>query len=266
MGRMTQFSANLGFLWTDRALPDAIRAANAAGFDAVECHWPYDTPTADVAQALVETGLPMLGLNTRRGDVAAGENGLCALPGREDAARAAIDEALEYATAIGAGAVHVMAGKAEGTEARAVFVSNLHYACTKAAKGGQMILIEPLNPYDAPGYFLNTTAQAAEIISEIAAPNLRLMFDCYHVGRTEGDVRARFEALLPIIGHVQIAAVPDRGPPDHGELDYFCLFDRMRHLGWGRPVGAEYRPGTSTDDTLEWLSKAKRVRPSPELS
>lgn len=133
---MTRFSANLGFLWTDRALPDAIRAAHAAGFDAVECHWPYDIAADDVAAALAETGLPMLGLNTRRGDVAAGENGLAALPGRVDEARAAIDEALAYADAIGAGAVHVMAGKAEGPEARAVFAQNLHYACARAAKGG----------------------------------------------------------------------------------------------------------------------------------
>lgn len=166
---MTRFSANLGFLWTDRALPDAIRAAHAVGFDAVECHWPYDIATSDVAAALAETGLAMLGLNTRRGDVTAGENGLAALPGRADEARAAIDEALAYAAAIGAGAVHVMAGKAEGADARAVFATNLHYACQRAAEGGQIILIEPLNPYDAPGYFLNSTTQATDIITKIDA-------------------------------------------------------------------------------------------------
>ena len=84
-----RFSANLGFLWTALSLPDAIRAAKRAGFDAVECHWPYDIPTAEVADALGETGLTMLGLNTRRGKP--GENGLSALPGRKAEARAAID-------------------------------------------------------------------------------------------------------------------------------------------------------------------------------
>ena len=97
---MTSFSANLGFLWNDLPLPDAIRAASMAGFDAVECHWPYDVPAEDVAAALAETGLPMLGLNTRRGDLDAGENGVAALPGREDDARAVIDEAITYAVAI----------------------------------------------------------------------------------------------------------------------------------------------------------------------
>ncbi|MGJ8617909.1 MAG: TIM barrel protein, partial [Sulfitobacter sp.] len=105
-----KFSANLGFLWNDRPLPDAIRAARAAGFDAVECHWPYDVPASDVADALHETDLKMLGLNTRRGDVAAGDNGLCAISGREAEARAAIDEAIVYASAIGALNIHVMAG------------------------------------------------------------------------------------------------------------------------------------------------------------
>jgi 2-dehydrotetronate isomerase len=103
-----KFSANLGFLWADLRLPDAIRAAKAAGFDAVECHWPYDVAAAEVKAALDETGLPMLGLNTRRGNVAAGENGLCALPRREGDARVVIDEALAYARATGTRAVHVM--------------------------------------------------------------------------------------------------------------------------------------------------------------
>ncbi|OAN79192.1 isomerase [Jannaschia sp. EhC01] len=250
---MTAFSANLGFLWTDRPLPDAIHAAKAAGFDAVECHWPFDVDPADVAAALQETGLPMLGLNTRRGDVAGGENGLAALPGREDEARAAIDEALDYAARISAGAVHVMAGFAEGPEARDTFIKALHDACEGAAKRDQVILIEPLNRFDAPGYFLGTTDLAAEIIAEVAAPNLRLMFDCYHVGRTEGDVIGRLRALYPLIGHIQFASVPDRGAPDHGDLGYAGVFAEIAALGWSQPLGAEYKPGGPTEDTLGWM-------------
>ena len=143
-----RFSANLGFLWNDRPLPEAIRAAKAAGFDAVECHWPYDVPAASVKAALDETGLPMLGLNTRRGDVGAGDNGLSAIPGRETEARAAIDEAVAYARALGTPNIHVMAGFAEGEAARQTFVSNLPYACETAAPHGITILIEPLNRYD----------------------------------------------------------------------------------------------------------------------
>jgi 2-dehydrotetronate isomerase len=248
-----KFSANLGFLWADRPLPDAIRAAKAAGFDAVELHWPYDVPAADVAAALRETGLPCLGLNTRRGDVARGENGLAALPGREAQARASIDEALAYAAEIGAGRVHVMAGFAAGPDAHAAFLSNLAYACETAAPLGIGILIEPLNRYDAPGYFLKTTAQATAIMDEVGHDALRLMFDCYHVQLTEGDLTHRLRDLLPRIGHIQFASVPDRGAPDHGEVDYAYIFEVIAQLGHDGPLGAEYKPGGDTDATLSWL-------------
>ncbi|MEL6887374.1 MAG: TIM barrel protein [Pseudomonadota bacterium] len=252
-----RFSANLGFLWADRTLPDAVRAAHAAGFDAVECHWPYDTPAAEVRTALDDTGLEMLGLNTSRGDVAAGDNGLSAIPGRTAEARAATDAALAYARAIGTKNVHVMAGFTDGPEAHATFVNNLRYACDAAAADGVTILIEPLNAFDAPGYALRDTAHAAQVIADVGADNLKLMFDCYHVGRTEGDVIARLHALFPLIGHIQFAAVPDRGAPDHGEVDYASVFAEITALGWDAPLGAEYKPGTDTDATLGWLAKLR---------
>lgn len=255
-----RFSANLGFLWAELPLPEAIRAAKAAGFDAVECHWPYDVPAAEARAALDATGLPMLGLNTRRGDMAAGENGLAALPGRGDEARAAIDEAVAYAATTGSANVHVMAGRAAGPAAHRTFVETLRYACQAAAPHRIGVLIEPLNRHDAPGYFLTTTDQARTIIAEVDAPNLTMMFDCYHVQRTEGDLCRRLEAHLPAIGHIQFAAVPDRGPPDHGEVDYSFVLDRIAALGWRAPIGAEYRPGDQTGTTLGWMQALRAGR------
>ncbi|GGE61616.1 hydroxypyruvate isomerase family protein [Actibacterium pelagium] len=249
-----KFSANLGFLWNDRPLPDAIRAAKDAGFDAVECHWPYDVPALEVKAALQETGLTMLGLNTRRGDVRAGENGLSAIPGREIEARAAIDEAIDYAVKIGARNIHVMAGFNQSIAGGRTFVENLEYACKQGAKQELTMLIEPLNEHDAPGYFLRTTHQAAEVIDRVGASNLKLMFDCYHVGRTEGDVISRLRDLLPLIGHIQFASVPDRAPPDHGDIDYRTVFSEIEALGWHTPLGAEYKPKGETDASLAWMS------------
>lgn len=251
---MTQFSANLGFLWTDRSLPDAIHAAKAAGFHAVECHWPYATPAGEVKLALKETGLPMLGLNTRRGDVAAGENGLCALPDRQEDALDAIAEAVEYAEAIGALAVHVMAGNASGDAAREAFLKNLHVATKIAVNREIDILVEPLNRFDAPGYFLRTIDQARQIIEAVSAPNLKLMFDCYHVGRTEGNIIAQIDRVLPLIGHIQFASVPDRDRPDRGEVDYAKVFAAIAQRGWVKPLGAEYKPGADTDASLGWMT------------
>ncbi|MCO5732291.1 TIM barrel protein [Rhizobium sp. SSA_523] len=251
---MTLFSANLGFLWQELPLPDAIRAARKAGFDAVECHWPYAVPAVEVRRALDETGLAMLGLNTVRGHVADGDNGLSALPDRIDEARAAIRQAIAYAEAIGTPNIHVMAGKAEGDAARQVFVDNLAYACDLAEACGKTILIEPLNPYDAPGYFLASSAQACEIIGAIGKPNLKLMFDCYHIQIIEGDLTRRLEQLMPIIGHIQIAAVPSRAEPDSGEVDYRHILKMVARLGYSAPIGAEYRPQGAVEAGLGWMA------------
>jgi hydroxypyruvate isomerase len=246
---MTHFSANLGFLWTELTLPDAIRAAAKAGFEAVECHWPYDTDPALVKAALDETGLPMLGLNTVRGD----GNGLSALVGRETEARAAIDQAVDYAVEIGARNIHVMAGFASGEAAHQTFVANLRYALARVAGHGIALLIEPLNHHDAPGYFLQTADQAAEIIAEIDDPNLQLMFDCYHLQIMQGDLSRLLQRMLSVIGHIQIASVPSRAEPDEGELDYRHVLKYIDAIGYKGYIGAEYHPRTSTDAGLGWL-------------
>ncbi len=255
---MLRFSANLGYLFTDRPLPQAIRAAAEAGFDAVECHFPYATPSAEVTAALAETGLPLIALNTEPGDRAAGEFGLAALPGREDHARAAIVRAVDYAVATGAGAVHVMAGVTDDPRAGATFAENLRFACDRAAHHGLTVLIEPLNPRDVPGYHLQDAGHAARLIADLARDNLRLMFDCYHLQIIGGDLSMGFRALRPLIGHVQFASVPDRGDPDRGEVAYDWLLPRLAAEGWQTPFGAEYRPSSGrTEDSLGWLRRWK---------
>jgi len=257
---MLRFSANLGFLWRDLPLLDAIRAAKRAGFDAVEFHYPYDVPAGDVAALMADVQLPAVGLNTRPGNPAAGDLGLCAVPGREDEARAAMDEAVAYAAAIGAGYVHVMAGKAERTpEARSTFLRALDYAAAGAAEIGGIVVIEPLNARDAPGYFLRTTEEAAELIAALGRDNVKILFDCYHVQISEGDLTRRFERLKPLIGHVQIAAVPSRAEPDEGEIAYDRLLPALQALGWSGFVGAEYRPRSSMDAGLGWLERMRRM-------
>ncbi|QKV17459.1 hydroxypyruvate isomerase family protein [Oricola thermophila] len=245
-----KLSANLGFLWRELPLPEAIRAAKRAGFDAVECHFPFDVPTDEARAALDETGLPMLGLNTRPGED--GEFGLAALPDREADARAAIEQALDYAKATGCRAVHVMAGKPDDSaRADAAFRANLSHACELA--GNTTILIEPINTRDVPGYHLATIEQAAEIVSALGYPNLKIMADCYHLQIMGGDLLRRIEKHLPMIGHVQIAAVPSRGRPDEGELNYPWIAAALRDMGYEGYFGAEYRPDGPTEDSLGWM-------------
>lgn len=252
-----RFSANIGFLYAELALPERIRAAKRDGFDVVECHFPYAVPVAEMRGALEETGLTMLGLNTRPGDVAAGDFGLAALAARVDEARAAVREAVEYGAAMGAGAVHVMAGKTDGgAAAEAAFRATLDEACDLAGAKGMGVLIEPINTRDVPGYHLHRLEHAGEIVAALGHGNLKIMFDCYHLQIMGGDLIRRFETVRGDVGHVQIAAVPDRGEPDAGELDYINILGAFAAAGWDRPVGAEYKPRLGqTSAGLGWLNR-----------
>ncbi|MBD3763547.1 MAG: TIM barrel protein [Rhodobacterales bacterium] len=258
-----RFSANLGFLFTDLPLPAAVRAAAAAGFDAVECHYPYAWPAADLRAVLDDTGLPLISLNTPPGDLAASEFGLAALPGGGARARAAVAQALDHAAAAGAAQVHVMAGRTHGAPgAEAAFRDTLDHACRLAAPLGIGILIEPLNPHDVPGYHLTRLDHAAAILADLDHANLRVLFDCYHVARVGEDVAAAFARHAAQVGHVQIAGVPDRGEPDTGTLDYARLLPRLAAAGWRGAVGAEYRPrGGDTAAGLGWLPRFRALVP-----
>ena len=252
-----QFSANLGFLFTEHSLPDAIVAAKQAGFDAVECHWPYAVNPDDVNAALRETSLCMLGLNTARGDIDKGENGLAALSGRQSDAREHIDQAIDYALQTGTKNIHVMAGFAQGNDARNQFLENLSYAVKKISDEPVNLLIEPLNNIDAPGYFLSTTLEAESIIKNIGSEKLTLMFDIYHVQTMQGNITRLFDYHRDHIGHIQFASVPDRAAPDTGENNFSYLFNYIHSQGYTRPFGAEYKPTGNTLDSLAWLKTYK---------
>ena len=258
--RMYKFSANLGFLWTELPLDEAIIRAADAGFDAVECHWPYDLPASRVLQALQKTGLSMLGINARCGDRMAGEFGLAALPARVAEARRDIDEAIAYAAAINAGAVHVMAGKSDAShQAHQCYRDNLAYAANRAMLHGLTILIEPINQLDVPGYHLSYVEDAIDLIASLGCANIKLMFDCYHTQIMQGDICRRLTAHIDHIGHVQIAAVPDRGEPDAGELFYPAVLAALYGAGYQGFIGAEYRPRDNIDTGLDWLANFKQA-------
>jgi 2-dehydrotetronate isomerase len=254
---MPRFSANLGFLWPDRPLVARIEAAARAGFRAVEMHWPYEVPAADVAEVARRNGVALLGINTAAGRFDAGERGLGALPGRERDFQASVDQAVEYCRLSGATAIHAMAGNVPASErsaARAVFAENLQLAAAKAAARGLTLLLEPLNGNDNPGYFYSTLDEAVSLIDELGIPNIKLQFDVYHVARAEGDVIAKLEKYRRYVGNVQIAAVPTRAEPDEGEIAYADIFAALEHLGYAGWVGCEYKPRGDTDAGLSWMA------------
>ena len=251
---MPRFAANLGYLFTEHPLPACIDAAAAAGFKAIELQNPYDVPAADVKAAIERNGLTMLGVNTPRGG-GMDDFGLAAVPGRERDFDAAFTTAFDYVTAIGGRAIHCLAGvvapEARG-EAERTFVANLTRAADRAAERGIILLVEPINPRDRPGYFLTRVEHAADIIAKVGKPNVRMQFDFYHAQIVGGDLITRFETYLPVVGHVQCAAVPGRHEPDEGEINYPAVFEAVDKLGYRGWIGAEYRPRGTTEEGLAW--------------
>ena len=248
-----RFSANIGFLWDHLPLPERIAAAATAGFDAVECHFPYQYDATEIKATLAQYDLPMVGLNTALGPE--GCFGLASVPDRQQEARALIDQAIEYAIAIDATNINVVAGLTEG-DARAdqVYQENLRYACDKAAVTNKTIVIEPLNPRAVPGYHFRTVEHALRTINAVGAPNIKIMFDFFHAQIVEGDLENLIKDNINHIGHVQVSAVHDRGEPDQGEINYPYLLGVLEQVGYEAYIGAEYKPrGSSVEEGLSWL-------------
>ena len=259
-----RLSANTGFLWKELPFLERIAAAGRAGFDAVEFHDEWRRESADdVRAALREAGrggspLPLLGLNARMGETA----GCAAIPGDEEGAWEDAVEAIEAAAALGAGAVHLLAGKMKRTEeTMATYRANLARAADRAARtrprsapDGLTVLIEPLCAKAMPVYPLRTVAQAAAIIEGTLAPNLRVMFDIFHVHGQGDDISGTFREHARLVGHVQIADPETRGEPrTEGEHAIGPLLGEMRRAGYDRPFGAEYVPDASVEAGLGWM-------------
>jgi len=250
---MPRLAANFGYLFTERPLIERFAAAAAAGFKGVEQQFPYDVPASAVKAELERHGLTQLGINTPPGR--AGEFGLAAVPGREQDFATLFRQALDYIVAIGGTAVHCLAGMAPPEQRPAAdktYVANLTLAADLAGENNITILIEPINQRDRPNTFLSRVEHAADVIAKAGRPNIKMQFDFYHVQITQGDLLKRFERYQPLIGHVQIAAVPSRHEPDEGEVNYpaiFAALDRLGYQGW---VGCEYRPRGRTEDGLAW--------------
>ncbi len=239
-------------LFTEVAFLDRFAAAARAGFDGAEFLFPYAWQAKDIKERLEATGLELVLFNISPGDWDNGERGLAALPGREDQFARALDQALAYADALGCRRLHAMSGLETQGASRDVLVANLAKAASAAARHGIDILIEPINTFDMPGYFLTRTADAAAIIRDVGASNVRLQLDLYHRHRMEGDVMRAIETHGSLVGHYQIAGPPDRGEPIPSELDVPALFPAIEATGYQGWIGCEYRPRNGTLAGLSW--------------
>ena len=251
---MPKFAANLSMMFNEWEFLDRFGAAADAGFRAVEYLFPYAFEPDAIAARLESHGLTQALFNLPPGNWEAGDRGLAALPERAADFRASVATALRYAEATGVKRLHVMSGNADSNDpkARSAYEDSLRYAVGVIGARGVDVVVEPINRRDMPAFFLNDFNYAAELIGRLGLPGLKLQYDIYHRQILHGDVVKSLEALMPIIGHVQIASVPMRHEPGTGELNDDFVFRRLDELGYAGFIGCEYRPAGKTLDGLTW--------------
>jgi hydroxypyruvate isomerase len=253
---MPRFAANLSMLFTEQPFLDRFALAARAGFQAVEFLFPYGFAVEEIRDRLQANQLQLVLHNLPAGDWDAGERGIACLPDRVGEFRAGVARAVEYATALGVPQLNCLAGKApagvDDAVLRRTLVDNLRYAAAELKDAGLRLLVEPINTFDIPGFYLNRTAQAIALLDEVGADNAFVQYDLYHAQRMEGELAGTLQRHLARIGHVQLADNPGRHEPGTGEINYPFVFAQLDRLGYAGWVGCEYKPATTTEAGLGW--------------
>jgi len=255
---MPKFAANLTMLFNEVDFLDRFDAAAKAGFRGVEYLFPYAYDKNQLAEKLKSLKLTQVLHNLPAGDWGAGERGIACLPDRVGEFQDGVSKAIEYGTALDCKQINCLAGIAPTGVApdtlRKTFVDNLRFAAGKLKTAGIKLLIEPINTFDIPGFYLSRTAQALEIMHEVGSENLFLQYDVYHMQRMEGELAASLKKNLARIAHIQIADNPGRNEPGTGEINYPFLFKHIDQIGYDGWIGCEYKPATTTVAGLGWAA------------
>lgn len=255
---MPKLAANLSLLFNELHFLDRFEAAASAGFRRVEYQFPYEFDKAAIATRARDAGVEVVLHNIPAGNAAKGDRGIACLPERREEFRAGVARAIEYALAVGCPRLNCLAGIASpgtaGDRAHAAFVENVAFAAGELGKAGLSLMIEPINTRTVPGFFLNGSAQAVRVLDEAGAPNAYVQYDLFHMQIMEGDLARTIERLLPRIGHMQIADVPDRHEPGTGEINFPWLLGHIDRLGYKGAVGCEYNPVADTLSGLAWAA------------
>ena len=259
---MPRYSANLTMLWPELRDPYArFRVAAKAGFTRVERLFVHDLDPGRVQALLGELGLSLVLFDPYPGDWAGGERGLLALPGREGELRESVLAAIETAARLGNRLLNVLAGvvpEEQQATAQEVAIENLGALAPAADAAGVVLLVEPINVIDMPGYAFSSVPGAAEVVRAVDHPAVRLQFDAYHAARSGGDMLQLLRREFDLVRHVQIADLPGRHQPGTGALPIEEFLSLLDTLGYQGAVGLEYIPLGTTDDALAWLPREQR--------
>jgi len=251
---MLRFCANISMMFRELPLLERFAAAREGGFAAVEIQVPYEVPAADLARAARTAGMPVVLINAPLGPER-GSPGMACRPEHRAVFREALERAAQYAHALGTPRVNVLAGRAAPEEAAQCLAQLREHLCLAAerlAPAGAEPLLEPINPFDAPGYCVASFALADEVLASCGG-KVGLQFDIYHAARLALDPVELFERMQARVAHVQFADCPGRHEPGTGQVAFERIFRTIETSAYDGWTGAEYHPTGSTAQSLGWL-------------
>jgi len=254
---MNRFAVNLSTIFTEVPFLERFKKARECGFSFAECQFPYEYGIDEIVRELEEQKLTLLLINLPPGDWDNGERGIAIFPDRTEEFKASVEKGIAYAQGLNISLIHCMAGVMSADihkdEAKETFMKNIRYAAEKMAVHNMTLLIEPINPFDMPGYFLSDIDEAVSLITELNLPNVKLQYDFYHMQRIQGNLLTTFEKYKNVIGHVQIADVPGRHQPGTGEINYRNVFQFLEKNSYNGFIGLEYIPSGKSENSFNWL-------------
>jgi hydroxypyruvate isomerase len=263
------YTVNCTILWPDLPLLERPAAAKAAGFDAVEFWWPFESSVpvdSDVTRfenAIIDAGVRLTGLNFSAGNMSGGDRGLVSWPSRSTEFADNIDVVAGIGERLGCKGFNALYGnRMDGVSAQeqdATAMENLNKAAQGVARIGGTVLLEPVS--GAAKYPLLKAAHALDIIAKVratGAENIKLLADFYHLAVNGDDVADVIENHASDFGHIQIADAPGRSEPGTGSLPLDAWIGRSIELGYAGYIGLEYK--ATAAEPFGWLREAKPIR------
>lgn len=260
-----ELTANISTLFRELPFLERPAAAAAAGFDLVECWWPFASPvptTTEVDEferALGDAGVGLAGLNFYGGNMDGGDRGVLCWPDSVD---------LFAQTTV------VLAGIAERTGCRvfnalygqllpgfdldlqaSTAIANLRVAVDAVGSLGGTVVLEPLTQGTAGSYPLIRAADALAVVAQV--PGTGLLFDTFHLTNNGDDLLAVIAKDGDRVGHVQVADSPGREQPGTGIIDFPAVFRALADSQYRGRIGVEYIPTIPTVDSLGWIEPLK---------
>ncbi|WP_323098828.1 hydroxypyruvate isomerase family protein [Intrasporangium sp. YIM S08009] len=269
-----RYLANCSMLFTELPLLERPAAARTAGFDTIELWWPWpDQPVpADrdvdaLVAAVQDAGVHLAGLNFFAGDLAGPDCGVLSVPSRSQQFRDNIEVTVGIGERLGTRAFNALYGNrvddVTPEEQDALGRESIALAARAADRIGATVLVEPVS--GPKPYPLRTAADAVAVVDDLRAAgvgNVGLLLDLFHLANNGDDVEAAVTAYADRIAHVQIADWPGRGEPGSGRLDLEGLLGRVAASGYDGFVGLEYKPLTTTLESLTAFGELTTPRPA----